>query len=362
MRVTKVLHVFSTFNLGGPQSRFLDLAQALGPGFEHQVVAMDSAYGALDYAKSQNVKKVDLPTIKRSFGLNNRALILATIRRLQPDVLVSYNWGAIDWVAHAPKSLKRVHVEEGFSVQEASRQFLRRRLFRKAVFTLRRPTLVAVSQRIAKIARSTWGVSGPRLSFIPNGVDLSRFSDVVAVKAINPFRFGTVAGLRPEKRLDRLIEAFARLSNVDVTLDIAGEGGLRPELEAQIKRLKLGSRVRLLGHLPDPSTFIAGLSCFVLVSETEQAPISLIEAMACAIPCLVTDAGDMPLMLPQENSAWVVGQSEDQIHVGLLSAVRASDSREVGRRNREKATRDFDAKTMVEAWRKLLGDSTRGDQ
>ncbi len=108
---------------------------------------------------------------------------------------------------------------------------------------------------------------------------------------------------RPYKALDVLLDALARTTRPH-TLDVVGDGGLRPQLEAQAARLGLGGRVRFLGLLPSGTPvydFLRGRAALVQPSRTEGLPRSVLEAMALGLPCLATPVGGVPeLVGPDE--------------------------------------------------------------
>jgi glycosyltransferase involved in cell wall biosynthesis len=353
-----VLHAFSTFDLGGPQARTVDLIHSLGNGFHHHITAMDQKFGAAERLKTSNFSLHPI-SFKKSGVLANRQVIRQICRNVNASTVVSYNWGAIEWVLFAPSALNRLHVEEGFSIDEASSQFYRRKLFRKLAFRLKTPKVVTVSKSISRIAQESWGIDDRKLHLVENGVDLARYNTagnlpIDARLEDGNFRFGTVAGLRPEKRLDRLIEAFSKANMPRATLEIAGSGPLEPLIRAKVSELGLTDRVVLLGHVSDTAKFLSSLNCFVLASETEQAPISLMEAMATGLPCIVTKAGDMPLMLPSAQGNFVVDKSSDDICVALDSAYRMRDMTKAASINRSYAESHFDALNMTATWRELL--------
>ena len=116
----------------------------------------------------------------------------------------------------------------------------------------------------------------------------------------------TVARLSPEKGIDDLIRAIALLRDrgVTVTLEVAGEGPHRSELEALIQTLGLTDRVRLAGFVPHGPELVAmldGADVFVLPSRSEGLPHSLVEAMARALPVIATAVGGVPAFLSHGN-------------------------------------------------------------
>ena len=101
--------------------------------------------------------------------------------------------------------------------------------------------------------------------------------------------------IHSKKGCDLLLEAFARVAPAypDLDLVIAGpdEGGLRPQLESQAKRLGLEARVHWTGMLEGDLKWGAfyAAEAFVLPSHQENFGIAVVEALACEVPVLISD-------------------------------------------------------------------------
>jgi glycosyltransferase involved in cell wall biosynthesis len=186
-------------------------------------------------------------------------------------------------------------------------------------------------------------------------VDLARFApdrargrSVRESSAIGEgFLIGTVGRFIPEKSHDLLIRAFARVaaSHPRTRLVIAGDGPLRGSLESLVTELDLANRVTLGGPEGDPAAFLNGLDLFVLSSTSETLGIATLEAMACGVPCLVTDlAGPKRLAGNGEFAHVVRAGSVDDLADGLerllSDAARRTDLAEAGRRRALECRRD----------------------
>lgn len=99
----------------------------------------------------------------------------------------------------------------------------------------------------------------------------------------------SIARLTTQKRLDRLIAAFAHVQYQDARLLILGEGEERASLSALIAKLGLQGRVSMPGYVADVSQALHDSDLFVLASEYEGLPAALLEAMATNCPVLSTD-------------------------------------------------------------------------
>ena len=127
-------------------------------------------------------------------------------------------------------------------------------------------------------------------SIILNPVELNRIPDRKK-EDIDYSEIVTVARLEPQKNQELLIDAFNLVSkkHQDVVLKIYGEGSLKNKLQNKIDELGLKDKVFLMGAKQDVLEWIKESYCFVLTSDFEGLPNSLIEAMCMGIPCISTD-------------------------------------------------------------------------
>lgn len=356
-----VLSVFSTFGVGGPQVRFVTVANRLGTAFRHAIIAMD---GALDCAQRLAPElDVALPpvTIRKGDTLGNVRRFRRVLRRIRPDVLVTYNWGAIEWVlANFWPVVRHVHVEDGFGPDEQTAQFARRVLVRRAV--LRHIAVVLPSHTLWRVATEIWRLPTRCLRLIPNAVDLDHFTPATDRTRQDGVIIGTVATLRGEKNLPRLLHAFRQLPPTSgARLVIVGDGPERGALEALAVEIGLGARVRFTGAVADPSSILRTFDIFALSSDQEQMPLSVIEAMGAGLPVAGTNAGDVRAMVADENRPFVVAKEEGALAgaMGRLAADVNLRAR-LGAANRAKAEREFDLRVMVDAYRQLFSNSDEG--
>jgi glycosyltransferase involved in cell wall biosynthesis len=219
--------------------------------------------------------------------------------------------------------------------------------------------LVVPSRTLERIARETWRLAPARVSYVANGIDLDRFAAAAPDPALRErpgqILIGTVGALRPEKNQRRLVRAAAAVPG-DVRLVIVGEGAERAALLAEAAACGIAGRLVLAGQRPDPERVLAALDIFALSSDTEQMPISLIEAMAAGRACAATDVGDVRAMLPEAQGPFVV-PAEGEAALGRALATLAADPAlraALGGLNRARAAAELDRRTMVARWAALL--------
>ena len=301
LRQRVLLHAFPTFSLGGSQARFVQLANALGADYRHIVVAMDNCFDAGDRLDAAVPwERLPLEVIKGG-ALANRGAFREVLRRVQPDLLLSYNWGAMEWAAaNWPRLCPQVHVEDGFGPEEAQRQLPRRVWMRRLLLGLNGLPVVVASQSLARLARHAWKLPTRKVNFVCNGVELPDAARETRALpgAHRVLSIGTVAGLRPEKNIGRLIRAFAQIRpHHPSRLSIVGDGPLRVELQALARDLGVENDVEFTGYLHNPSARLASFDLFALSSDTEQLPLALLEAMAVGMPVVATRVGDVGAVL-----------------------------------------------------------------
>lgn len=355
-----LLHVFPTFATGGAQVRLAAVLNHFGRRWRHAVIAMDGVLTCrerLDPGLDITFPAVALP---KGDTLGNLRRCRAVLRELAPQTLVTANWGAIEWaMANLVPLVRHVHVEDGLGPDEVAGQLPRRIWTRRLV--LRRSTVVLPSRVLEGIALQTWRLPAARVRYVPNGVDLARFGSLAPPRDGPPV-IGTVAALRAEKNLGRLLHAFQIVRQaMPARLVIVGDGAERAGLQALAASLGVAGDVRFAGHLPEPAGEYAGFDVFALSSDTEQMPLSILEAMAAGLPVAATAVGDVRLMLAPENAGSVVGRDAPALAGALLHLLQAPDwGRAVGAANRARAETEYSQTAMFAAWGALFDGPAAG--
>jgi glycosyltransferase involved in cell wall biosynthesis len=101
-----------------------------------------------------------------------------------------------------------------------------------------------------------------------------------------------LARMMPQKRLDRLLDAFARVSNKQARLTILGDGPERNMLERRARALGIEERVSMPGFVEDVLPWLRCADLFALSSDYEGLPAAVLEALACNVPVVTTDCFD----------------------------------------------------------------------
>lgn len=356
-----LLTVFPTFAVGGAQARFTTLANHLGPEWRHVIVAMDGVTTARErLAPGLDVTFPPL-AVRKGDLLGNVRRFRAMLRSLSPTTLLTHNFGSIEWAMASQGLLVRhLHVEDGFGPEERAQQ-LPRRVWLRRLFLRNRP-VVLPSLTLMHLARQIWRLPSRCLNYVPNGVDLQRFSRPLARHewpGDGPV-IGTIAALRAEKNIERLVRAFAiTVAERPARLVLIGDGPQRAQLRQFVGELGLGDRVIFAGHVSEPDVLLKSLDIFAMSSDTEQMPISLLEAMAAGRPVVATAVGDIASMLPEPGRRFVTPCDATALGQALLQlAGDPALQRQLGDANQARARQEFSLAEMVARWSSLLDGET----
>ena len=357
-----ILHLHSTFSLGGKEARAVRLMNVLGDRARHTIVsgvsdqlgARDAIAAGIHYEIAQNP-----PPLTGRPSVARYEAIARYMRRF--DLVLSYNWGAIDGVMAKrvfPKGAPPVvHHEDGFNADEAGGLKIERNIYRRFALPVAH-ALVVPSETLEKIALRTWKQPPARVHRIVNGIATAAYAGKPDPGAIPGFRrrpgevvIGALAGLRAVKDLPTLVRATGGVS-ARVRLVIVGEGPERERILDTAEAMGMADRVHLPGFLPDPCRYIGLFDILALSSKSEQFPISVVEAMAAGLPIVAPRVGDIAQMVSEANRPYIVPAHEVALRDSLqaLAGSKPAARAFVGAQNRARALAEYDESVMIDQY------------
>jgi glycosyltransferase involved in cell wall biosynthesis len=238
--------------------------------------------------------------------------------------------------------------------------------------SIARTTTICVSDAVRERLISMYGFAPDRTITIYNGVEPSEFAPDAAERdemrarlGLTPsdFAFVFVGRLSEQKGVDVLLNALSKTLRDGTCCKclIVGEGPLWHMLTEQASRLGLSNSVHFLGFQQDPRPFLQAADAFVLTSHFEGLPLSVLEAMACGLPCVVTDAaGNREAVADKLNGFVVPLSAVDEISAAMSYLVaNPSEAARMAKESRVRATEIFDMDTlMAKIEHVLLGTGT----
>lgn len=186
--------------------------------------------------------------------------------------------------------------------------------------------LIAVSEHDRRIAIEHRVMAADKIAVVHNAlpdVDASLLAD----PGESPPRIIMVARLEAPKDPLTAVAALARLRELDWRCELIGDGPLRAELEAALRRARIDDRVELLGARDDVPQRLAAAQIFMLATRREGFPLSVLEAMRAGLPVVASDVGGIHEAVRGECGAVVEAGSTEALARGLEPLIRDRERR-----------------------------------
>lgn len=229
---------------------------------------------------------------------------------------------------------------------------------------------IAVSDKVEEAMVQTIGPIQDKVTVIRNAVDVKRYQKPIDKMQVrnqlrlkaNAYLIAVVATLKEQKGHRYLIDAMASIvpRYPDLHVLFIGDGDLREELQAQVKRLNLGDHIHFLGNRCDVPQLLAASDLFVLPSLWEGLSVALLEAMATGLPIVATEvSGTVQAMMPNETGI-LVPPGDSQRLAGAIEQLVSDRIRAqaMGAAARRRVEADFSAKKQADEhlalYRRLL--------
>jgi glycosyltransferase involved in cell wall biosynthesis len=198
---------------------------------------------------------------------------------------------------------------------------------------------VTETKRAAGLAAGT--CNARHTTVIPNAIDAR--AAPAAHHDPGPPRIVTVGRLAWPKDPLTLVHALARVHGPFSAL-IVGSGPRRADVEAEIRRLRLGASVQVCGPRSDVPDLLAGADVFALASQSEGGPISILEAMAAGLPVIASDVGGVGEIVDDGVTGLLVTPGDPDALAAALQRVLddAELRRRLGAAGRRRAAERFD--------------------
>jgi glycosyltransferase involved in cell wall biosynthesis len=233
-------------------------------------------------------------------------------------------------------------------------------VYRQAAFAL------AVSEDASNVVRDR-GFKR-RLEVLPLGVDCDFYTPPQTIDERSqqaPLTVGFVGRLTESKGVDTLIDALAILRRDSVVnAIIVGDGPSRSALEKRAASLGLGRTVSWLGYVAHDQMphIYRMLDLLVLPSRSttqwkEQFGRVVIESLACGVPVVASNSGELPLLLSRTDGGWIFPEGDSRFLAGTISDLymRRSELRQRGLQAREAVKRLFNIDDGVERFVQVVG-------
>jgi L-malate glycosyltransferase len=338
----------------GTERHIVTLAEALqGTGECLASVGCPAGTPVARAAAEVGVAVVDVPR-----GTRGAIRVLRSIHRsAQFDVVHAHNGRTCLLNAVAARGTRTacVFTQHFLSPARVDRKGVRGWLSRRmGAWALRRMHYtIAISDAVCDAAMARGDAPSSGITTVLNGIDNPTFRDDVlsagTTTSGQALRVSCVARLSPEKRVDVLIDAMAKLESLDVvaSCDVYGGGQLEGALAARIRQA--AAPVVLHGHRADVLDAVRDMDVFVSTSDIEAFGLAIVEAMALGKPVVAVDAGGPREIVVHGVTGLLVPPNNPVALAEAIASLARDPARRVamGRAGRERFLLHFTAERMA---------------
>lgn len=252
------------------------------------------------------------------------------------------------------KRPKMVHTIHSMAIRETASRVAR--AFNWICFRSRLVVPVALDEQIQKSIREVYGLGEEQVPVIPNGVDLEQFCGTCerhrangVVRVLHVGRFMTAK--RHATLIEAVAKAVARTDGLQVVL--VGDGPLRAEVERQVEGFGLSEKVSFAGLQSTVAGFYQDADIFVLPSEYEGLPMTIIEAMASGLPVIATRVGGIPSLIDDGYNGMLIGKSSDELADALCELAADEELRKLYGGHGLEVSKRFSVERMAVRYERL---------
>jgi glycosyltransferase involved in cell wall biosynthesis len=379
-----VLFVTNTVGYGGSEKHLLEIISRLGDSNVRSVIlcAKTDPFSARLKNHYPNVAIRCEPALKSPWGW------FRVFRDVKPDVLALIYGTLLDIPWYVSVAARLARVPRLYAIQhlipppppakvevKSIRDVVSRLIGKRVRYMLgsRVPphlcdNTICVSNAVRDALIRDYHFPSRKMVTIRNGVSLSAFevsgSEGIAVRSdlgihSDEFVLVCAARLSGEKGIDILILAMSELlrRNISCKCIVVGEGNRKEKLSAQILQLGLASHVFMVGFQSDVRPYLHAANAFVLTSYKEGLPFAVLEAMACGLPCVVTNVGGNAEAVAHNETGLIVkpGSPSEVAEAVSYLVTHPEERARMSRAARLRVREEFDVEArMAEIKRAIL--------
>lgn len=365
-----LLFVSHSLAVGGVETLIVDMARLLeATEFQAEVAVFESGGGLEGGVQEAGIPLHQMQK-RRGFDPTISLRLRRLIRTRGIAVVHTHNFSTWFYVRAALIGLSRVrhvHTEHSGVPVSALNHFLERWSSGGT------DSVIAVSEHVRDVLAQQVGVTPNRISVILNGINTARFTPDPERRAATRHALGLseetvvigiVARLAPVKAIGDLLRSFALLvsgSAAPPVLVIAGDGVLRAQLEGLAEELGIAAQVRFLGERHDTDAVLRAMDIYVLSSVSEGMNLTLLEAMATALPVVATRVGGNVEIVDEGATGYLVPVADAAAFADRLRELVASraERERMGTAGRLKVLEQFDQRIMFGAYLRTYRGETR---
>ena len=349
----KIMQVIPYFCFGGAETMCENLCYAQ-KNLGHQVVVVSLYNEQTPIAQRMEAAGIRILYLDKKLGLDVSMVpkLLHFMKQEMPDVVHTH----LDVIKYAVAAARlagiKVCVHTVHSVAHKEAEGRLQKWINGFYYRLGWSVPAALSPEVQGTICDFYGLARDQVPVIYNGIDITRCSPKASYELSEPANLLHIGRFDVPKNHVGLLEAFSRIlkHRPDCRLHLVGDGDLRPEIEALAEKLQIADRIVFHGMQSNVHPYLEQADIFLLPSSYEGMPMTIIEAMATALPIVATEVGGIPDMVSDGKSALLVPCEPEAVANACLKLLNDPSLREqLGKAAREDSSR-FAADHMAQCY------------
>lgn len=350
----KILQVMPDLELAGAQTMLENLVMELKKNNDVEIIIFYKNKTEISERLENNNIKIHYLDKKRGLDISVFLKIANIIKTYKPDVIHTHRY-TLAYVVPSLRLIKKinkikiVHTIHNIAEKEVPKkiQKMQEKWFKKDNIIP-----VAISEQVQDSVMKRYNISNEKVPIVYNGIDLSKckikndYSDCTKILHVGRFSI--------QKNHMELIEIFSNClkENNNLKLYLVGSGELENEVRNRVKELKLDSNVIFCGSLESSFDIMGKSDIFVLPSKWEGMPMTLIEAMGTALPCVAFPVGGITDMISDKYNGFLPKDEEEFVQDILMLSKDENLRKNIGVAAKEKSEM-YSSKGMADKYIKL---------
>ena len=368
MSLIKVLHITFDMRVGGAERVIYNLVENTDRSkYDVSILCLDQPIGPFGLRLKEKGYQID--ALRRKQGLDFS--LIKTVR----DYVIAHNINVLHCHQYTPyiyglfssifTPAKAIFTEHGRFYPDRRRM---KRIFFNPILARLTPSITSISSATKEALVRYENIPGNRVRVIYNGIEdsnhtrLKSASDVKRSWGIGErgFVLGTVARLDSIKNHPLMIRALKRILEKypETFLIIVGDGPERKGLEELTSELGIEGQVIFTGFQEDTHLFYGIMDIFLLTSFSEGTAMTLLEAMAAGLPCIVTNVGGNPEIVKGGETGFIIPREDEEALSDKICTVLGDNAlrKKMGQAARKRFEERFTVEKMVKAYEKIYDE------
>ena len=359
-----IVHIIYRFDIGGLESVLVNMINTMPEqSYRHVIISLTESS---EFENRIDRDDVEVICLHKKAGNDPKIhlKIWQLLRQLKPDCVHTYNIATLEFniIAFLAGVKKRIHAEHGRDIYDLDGSNKKYQYLRRLI----NPFVslwVPVSRELADWLVAVVKLPKAKVHLIYNGIDLQLYHPKQH-RQNGQCVIGTVGRMAAVKDQLTLVKAVGILITdypelkKKLRLVLVGDGELYASIKSYIDEYSLQENIELLGARNDVAELLQGFDVFVLPSLAEGIPLTILEAMATALPVISTKVGGVPELIDDAVHGFLI---EPQAVNDLAARIKIYlDTPELiaqqGLKAREKVEKSFSLQAMTYQYLKIYAD------